>query len=232
MLLSCPLARHSCSKREARWAVRFSWFKATELRRQPVVILTPGFHSFSISYSGDSVYESTRSNFQVPVFSPFAFDPAPDSSLSATVSAGQTATYNLILSSEGLTGNVALTCGGAPAGTTCSVSPASAVLPSPSSTTPVTVTVATTTQARNEGFPFKTMPFAIVGAIVALPLTKRRRRLRPAFLMLVAFILVAGISSCGGNANSTGRPSTSLLTITGKSNGATNSVTLQLTVNR
>src|SRR5262249_53486668 len=61
--------------------------------------LSAGLHDFSVSYSGDSVYQSTAFNFQVPVFSPFAFDPAPNSSLSATVHAGQTATYNLLLSS-------------------------------------------------------------------------------------------------------------------------------------
>jgi hypothetical protein len=201
--------------------------------------LTAGLHDFSVSYSGDSVYQSTAFNFQIPVFSPFAFDPAPNSSLSATVRAGQTATYNLLLSSEGLTGSVALNCGGAPAGTTCTVNPASAFLPTSASTVPVTVTVTTTALARNERFPFATMPFAIA-AILVLPLTRRRRKLRPAFLMVLAVIvvLVAGVSSCGGNGtptatNSAGPSSTSaLLTITGTSNGASNGVTLQLTITR
>jgi hypothetical protein len=186
----------------------------------------------------DSVYQSTGFNFQVLGVDPFAFDPAPNSSLSATVSAGQTATYNLILSSEGLTGAVALSCSGAPAGTTCSVSPASVDLPSISSTAPVTVTVTTTTQARNQEFPFKTMPFALAAAIVAFPFTRRRRKPGSKFLMLFAVILVAGISSCGGSGsppvpNPTTPSSTSaILTLTGTSSGATNSVALQLTVKR
>ena len=199
--------------------------------------LSAGLHDFSVSYSGDSVYQGTAFNFQIPVFSPFAFDPAPNSSLSATVRAGQTATYNLLLSSEGLTGSVALSCSGAPAGTTCTVNPASANLPTGASTAPVTVTVTTTALARNEGFPFKTMPFAI-GAILVLPLTRRRRKLRPVFLMVLAVILVAGVSSCGGSGTPTGSNSASpsstsaLLTISGTSSGATNSVTLQLTITR
>jgi hypothetical protein len=193
--------------------------------------LTAGLHDFSVSYSGDSVYQGTSFNFQIPIFSPFAFDPAPNSSLSASVSAGQTATYNLILSSEGLTGTVALSCSGAPAGTTCSVRPALAVLPDGSSTAPVTVTVVTTSQARNEGSPFKMMPFALAGAIAALSF--RRRRPRLVFLMPLAVVLVATMSACGGGTPSPGPNSgttTAILTITGTSNGATNSVQLQLTI--
>jgi hypothetical protein len=200
--------------------------------------LTAGLHDFSVLYSGDSVYQSVSFNFQIPVLSPFVFDPAPTSSLSATVSAGQTATYNLILSSEGLIGTVALSCSGAPAGTTCSVNPASEFLPSGSATAPITVTVTTTTEARNERFPFKTMPFAIACAILVLPLTRRGRRLGPPFLLVFAVILLASISSCGGNSTSTGTNSatpsstSAVLTITGTSNGATNRVALQLTIKR
>jgi large repetitive protein len=197
------------------------------------LILTAGFHDFSVSYSGDSVYQSTSFNFQVPVFSPFAFDPALNSGLSTTVSAGQTATYNLILSAEfGFTGTVALSCSGAPAGTTCNVSPASAVLSTGSSTAPVTVTVTTTSHARNGDSPFKMMPFAIAGAITALSFAGNRKRLRPVLLMLLAVILGVIVSSCGGGGSSNAPPSTTsaILTITGTSNGATNGVSLQLTI--
>jgi hypothetical protein len=199
--------------------------------------LTAGIHDFSVSYSGDSVYQSAAFNFQIAITSPFAFDPAPSSSLSASVSAGQTATYNLVLSAEnGFSGTVALSCGGAPAGTTCSVSPASANLPTESSTVPVTVTVTTTAQARNEGSPFKALPLAIAAALAALPFTRSRRRRRPAFWMLAVIALAATISACGGSSTPPPpppvhvAPSTSLLTITGTSNGATNSVQLELTI--
>jgi hypothetical protein len=201
---------------------------------------TAGIHDFSVSYSGDNVYQSTSFNFQVAIFSPFAFDPAQNSSLSATVSAGQTATYNLVVSAEnGFSGTVALACSGAPAGTTCSASPVSASLPTDSSSVPVTVTVATTLQAQRQGSPFKTMFFAIAVAITALPFGRSRKRLRPAFLMVCAIILMAAMSSCGGSSTPpnpvNGRPSTSILTITGISNGASNngasnSVQLQLTI--
>src|SRR5262249_46074262 len=122
----------------------------------------------------------------------------------------------------------------APAGTTCSVSPASANLPTDSSSVPVTVTVATTLQAQRRGSPFKTMFFAIAVAITALPFGRWRKRLRPVLLMVCTIILVAATSSCGGSSTpinpGPGRPTTSILTITGTSNGATNSVQLQLTI--
>ena len=200
--------------------------------------LVAGNNDFGVLYSGDSVYQSEGFNFQLSASNPFAFDPAPNSSLSATVNAGQTAVYNLILSSEGFTGPVALSCSGAPAGTSCSVSPASADLPTLISTVPITVTVTTTTQARNQGFPFQTMPFAIAVALVALPLTRRRVKLGSKFLMLFAVILVTGISSCGGSGSppvpngATPSSTSAILTLTGTSNGATNSVALQLTVKR
>jgi hypothetical protein len=195
--------------------------------------LTAGVHDFGVSYSGDNVYQSSAFNFQVFVFSPFAFDPAPNSSLSQTVKAGQTATYNLLLSSEGLTGAVALTCSGAPAGTTCNVNPASAVLANASSVVPVTVTVTTTVQARNQRSPLRTMPFVVAGAIAALSLVTRRSRRRKVFLMVFAFSLVVAISACGGGKNTTTivpGPTSAILTLTGNSNGSTNSVQFQLTI--
>jgi len=197
--------------------------------------LTAGIHDFSVSYSGDNVYQGTSFNFQIAVFSPFAFDPAPGSSLSATVSPGQTANYNLTVSAEnGFTGTVALSCSGAPAGTTCNISPPSANLPTASSSVPVTVAVTTTSQARSRGYPFGTMPFTIAIAIVPLPFAKWRNKLRPALLMACAVILVASIGSCGGGSTppnpNPGRPTTSILKITGTSNGATNSIQLQLTI--
>jgi subtilase family serine protease len=200
------------------------------------LILTAGIDDFSVSYSGDSVYQSTAFDFQVPVFSPFAFDPAQNSSLSAAVSAGQTATYNLILSEEnGFTGTVALNCSGAPSGTTCSVNPASADLLTQSSSVPVTVTVSTTAQASNYRAPFKTMPFAIAVVMGALAFTRKRKGQRPILLMVLAISLGTIISACGGRSNSAvtnppARPSTSILTITGTSNGATNTIQLQLTI--
>ena len=68
---------------------------------------------------------------------------ASGSSASATVSPGGTATYALVVTSEGSTGNltVSLACSGAPSEATCSVSP---LTPGTDSAQTATVTVATT----------------------------------------------------------------------------------------
>jgi hypothetical protein len=59
----------------------------------------------------------------------FALAPASGSTTSAAVTAGQTASYNLsIMPGGGLTGNVAFTCSGAPAASTCTVSSGSTTL--------------------------------------------------------------------------------------------------------
>jgi hypothetical protein len=196
--------------------------------------LSAGVHNFGLAYSGDSVYQSAAFNFQIFVSSPFAFDPAPNSSLSQTVKSGQTATYNLLLSSEGITGNVALTCSGAPAGSTCKVNPASAVLANGSSVVPITVTVTTTAVARNQRLPFRTIPFAVAGVIAALSFATSKRR-RSLFLMLFAFGLIAAVSACGGKSTNTTTvvqgPTSAILTLTGNSNGSTSAVQLQLTIN-
>jgi len=62
------------------------------------------------------------------------------STTSATVAAGQTASYTLSLASEGgFSGAVSLTCTGAPATATCSLTPSSVTLAA-AGATPVTVT--------------------------------------------------------------------------------------------
>ena len=66
---------------------------------------------------------------------------------SATVAAGQTASYMLSLASQGgFSGAVSLTCTGAPSAATCSVTPGSVSLAA-SASTPITVSVTTTARS-------------------------------------------------------------------------------------
>jgi hypothetical protein len=75
----------------------------------------------------------------------FSFTPASGGSSSATITAGQTATYNLQLNpAGGFSGSVSLTCSGAPAQATCSISPASLTV---NGSSPVPFTVSITTMA-------------------------------------------------------------------------------------
>ena len=74
----------------------------------------------------------------------FAIDPPNIGAISATVTAGQTATYQLALQSiDGFAGPVTLTCTGAPAGATCTVIPTPVTLAA-NATAPFQVQVTTT----------------------------------------------------------------------------------------
>ena len=76
----------------------------------------------------------------------FAIDPPNVAATSATITAGQTATYQLNLQSiDGFAGPVTLTCSGAPAGATCTVIPTPITLAA-NATAPFQVQVSTTAQ--------------------------------------------------------------------------------------
>lgn len=97
----------------------------------------------SLSFS-DNAAGSPQIVFLAGTGLDFTLAAASGSSTTATVTAGQTATYNLNLTAtHGFNAAINLTCAGAPSLATCTVSP-SAVTTSGSSAAPVTVTVATT----------------------------------------------------------------------------------------
>jgi hypothetical protein len=159
---------------------------------------------------------------------------------SATVQAGQTATYNVSLSSQGFSGLVALTCSGAPSGTTCTVNPTSANITAASTNVPVTVTVATTLSARSGPAPFaplRTTLFVFAGVLVGLGSRARKQR-KHLVLALLAFSTLGGLTACGGRGNvnsSLGSvpppPTQATLTLVGASGAQTASIPLKLTIN-
>ncbi|MGA8149440.1 MAG: FG-GAP-like repeat-containing protein [Terriglobales bacterium] len=81
----------------------------------------------------------------------FGLAVASGGSTSATIAAGATATYNLAIGGASLGGTAAITCTGAPTGADCSV-PSSVNL-SATSTTPLAVTVTTTSRTNATLFP-------------------------------------------------------------------------------
>jgi hypothetical protein len=151
--------------------------------------------------------------------SPPDFSLAPASSATATVAAGKAATYMLSLGAAGgFSGNVALSCSGAPTTATCSVSPAQV---SVGGTTAATATVTVTTTARS-GVPLPvgnhsrrqflgrpTMLLASLMAMLILALTfttRKYQRLRWEPLLTMVLVLVLGITltSCGGGSSGGG----------------------------
>jgi hypothetical protein len=169
-------------------------------------------------------------------------------STSATISAGQSASYALQVSpSNGFNGTVALSCSGAPAPSTCSVSPTSAP-PVGSASYAFTVTVNNTANAM-------TIPMMEPPSVTRLPIrfgillvtllimmlmlacvgikTGQVKRLAiPAFALLL--LSIGCMSGCGGGSGGSGGvkpPTNATITVTGISSGVNRTLPLSLTIN-
>jgi hypothetical protein len=163
-------------------------------------------------------------------------------STSATISAGQTATYNLqITPNSGFNGAVALACQGAPGASACSISPAS--LPANGSYA-FAVTVSNTSNAmvtapiqipRIPALPMASAVLALLLILAAMLILRSglagnhlRRFLAPALAVLLLGLVYA--SGCGGGGPTVQPPTNATLTITGASSGVNRSLSLGLTV--
>jgi hypothetical protein len=147
-----------------------------------------------------------------------AFTVANASSLTATVTAGQTATYNVQLTpGPGFSGTVTMACSGAPAGATCTVANPITL----TSGTPTTFAVSVTTTARSflvpnsnrqplvPSTPYLLLFAALSAAILAMlyqykvhGLTQRQLAYSASFLVLV--LVGAGLAGCASSGNGSG----------------------------
>jgi Abnormal spindle-like microcephaly-assoc'd, ASPM-SPD-2-Hydin/Beta-propeller repeat len=174
------------------------------------------------------------------VASALTIGPGTGGTLSATIASGQSATYNLSLAgSPGLAGTVNLTCSGAPAGATCTVTPASLNL-SVGQNSAFTVTVNTATSAHIS----RSEKSALAGglwicSLLTLPFFARARRVRALLLtipLLFACAIVAGLSGCaGGNSSGSGAgttvaPGSYSIQVSATEGSTTATQTLSLTV--
>ena len=165
----------------------------------------------------------------------------PGDSSSATVVAGQTASYTLSIGGAGLSGTASLSCSGSPMGANCSV-PVSEPF---SSTVPATFNVSVTTTPRTAGAlrlpAFAPVTglwiFALLGMVVHPGRRIPKRSLRR-FLPLTALTLLLLLCSCGGG-SSTGNPppnpngtpaGTYTLNVKATSNATTQTTSLTLIV--
>jgi Abnormal spindle-like microcephaly-assoc'd, ASPM-SPD-2-Hydin len=158
----------------------------------------------------------------------------------ATITAGGSATYPLLLTSvANVPGTVTFTCGPVPAHATCTVVPAT---PSLGGTTVISVTVATSVAGVRLIFPWERQTVWFV-AIVPLGLLARRRR--PRWMSGMVALLCVALAGCGasrliplsdatsggGGTTATPTPSgTYNLVVAGTSAGLTRSVNLTLVV--
>jgi hypothetical protein len=177
----------------------------------------------------------------------FALQGAAGSQLSATLTSGTAAVYNVVVTPlSGFTGMVALSCTGAPAGSSCTTSAASVNVTG--AAVPVTVSVTTTAatlvypQSRRErrmgAFAAVVLPLGTF----ALMAGKRRRRVLSGLFCLILLSYVGGFVGCGSgsagpnvatNSSPAGggtSPVTSTLTLSGVSGTQTRTVSLTLTV--
>jgi hypothetical protein len=164
------------------------------------------------------------------------------SGLSQTIAAGQTATYNLTLSSNNsFAGAVTFTCSGAPGGSTCTVNGGNALnLTAGQTNAPFTVTVTNTTNAGVTPNGLRGWPMAFAAILAGLLIGVARKPKR-AFPMALAVLLLGGLISCGGGNGGGGTPTptptptpkpntNATLTVTGTGNSLSRSISLSLTV--
>jgi hypothetical protein len=206
---------------------------------------TPGMITETLTVSDSAPSATQTANLLGFGLAPYTVGAATGGSLSATVSSGGTATYNMQLNGRaGFSGNVNLSCSGAPQYATCSVSPSSLALTSGGSGTfTVNVATETTTTAmvvnasRFElgGFGLLTLPL-----IILLRSRKRTLHLWLSCIVLSVAILSFGIAGCGGGSNGSSgttthtystAPGTYTLTITASSGSVNSAQTLTLVVN-
>jgi len=205
------------------------------------VIMDSAGNLYGTTYGGGSAGDGTVFRLEPPV--DFSFGPGSGGSTSAAITAGQTATYNVQLNpAGGFSGSVSLTCSGAPAQATCSISPASVTVTG-SSAVPFTVTITTTAataMASSATGGSDSSPsgqrYAFLFACVLLAAIKlgtrqaggKRAWATIGSLVCLTIVLVACGSSTGGSG---GTPAgTYNLTVTGTSQEISHTLALTLTV--
>jgi Bacterial Ig-like domain (group 3)/FG-GAP-like repeat len=202
--------------------------------------LTVGTHSMTASYSGGGNFgTSTSSSLQQVVNGTMSLVVSKGDASSATVTAGSTAQYSLTIGGAGFAGQTTVTCGGAPTGATCSVTPSNLMV---SATTPTTLNVSLTTTSRTSASLQRRLGTSglvwavILFGFIALPHKAPRLRFKTQLFLIPLFLAALAISSCGGGGGGTkinpdGTPAgTYNISVQAKSGSVTGSVSLTLTV--
>lgn len=192
----------------------------------------------AVQTAGGTGKSNIRLFATMPAWPWVALSLATGTSNVATISAGQTATYQLVAfdGGNGYTGTATLSCSGAPTGATCTVTPSTMSIGV--NPTPFTVTVTTTapSSALLKSPPRRLVwAFALLLALTAFSLPQKRYRLS---VLICLAALMMFVSACGGSSNTGSGPppppatpsGTYYLTINASTGGAQNSYLLTLTV--
>lgn len=196
--------------------------------------LAVGSHAITASYSGTANFGPSAST--APVVQ--VVNPAPPADYSitasrnaATISAGQSASFVLTTQAlNGFSGTVSFSCGAVPAFSSCTFTPAQAVVNGVTSSAITTLTVKTSgphalllapnREHRLNAFNLGLGTFAFAAVLLAGVDRRKRRRALP--LVMLALTLFLGIASCGGGGGtpqiqqqpSVTPPGTSSITVT------------------
>ena len=199
--------------------------------------LAPGPHLIEAIYSGDSNFVNSAAVVSTTVVVPgYTLTPDP---ASLTVKLGQVATSTISIAPVGgYQGQVTIACGGTPQIATCSLAPATVVLPGDDLPQTVQFTVKTTviSGATTGGHPTSAAAVALFSpfGLVALGIVTRRRRTQVStskrFPGLFAVALLVVLAGCG-----TARPGpfghwTIVMTATSSAGGAPHNTDINLTI--
>lgn len=200
-------------------------------------------HNLQATYGGDAVFPSGTSStlvedIRLSVPSDFAVDASPQS---ATVKAGQSATFDITISPTGdLSSTVGFSCSGLPAGASCTFSPAT-LMPG---INPVSTTLTLTTTAPSAAAPLSFRqpgPFVYMCALAVslflflLGTLRGRKPVRKIAFLSATMALIFLLGSCGGGSGPTGGgtngtpPGTSSITVNATS-ATSHTTALSITV--
>lgn len=178
-----------------------------------------GIHAFDLSaYSFDpgsyALYvkavgkPSLRNQMSAAAAYTIAAPIAPDMSLSTTpgmvtLTRGQSGQLQVaVLPSGGFSGQVALSCGGLPAGVSCSFSPAILSAGGTAGTTTLTISAPQVASAQPRTTPWMVFASFLPGVFGLVVVPASRRRKRQLALLLIVLALVTMVACAGGQAGS------------------------------
>jgi hypothetical protein len=153
----------------------------------------------------------------------------------ATVAAGQTASYSLAIGGGGISGSASFACTGSPIGAVCTVPSTLSVASGTASTFAITITTTSRTLSALRLIEIHPGPWAWAVLFFGIAISPRANRTKRALLRFAWLIpLAVSLCSCGGSGNSTipnGTPAgTYTLTVTATSGSTSQSVNLTLIV--
>ena len=161
---------------------------------------TPVAGAASASLDLSSPYSAAQASLTgTAVQTGISIAPQTTGGTSATVAAGNPATYNLSLTAaNGFSGNISLACTGLPANATCAISPASFAAAS-GSTNPFTVTVQTKATVSASLLQRFGLTSAFAAVLVLLPISGRSRRSFACRTLLMLLAVTPVFSGCGSS---------------------------------